>query len=127
MTAVAAAVAIPDAAPGQDAEDVDDDASWLRWAAAPDDRFLSLQTRSAAQDAADSIIGRCVAIIKDGDAHVYRRGMAVLALGRTLQREVCKDFRRSTSTQKFGQVLYDLYEIGEQSDAEKQGNNTQPG
>ncbi|CAM9253636.1 unnamed protein product, partial [Hapterophycus canaliculatus] len=84
-------------------EDADDDASWLHLAAAPDDKALSLQTRAAAQDAADSTISRCVAIIKDVDSHLYRRGMAVLALGRTLRRELCKNSRSPTSTQEFRQ------------------------
>lgn len=33
-------------------------------------------------------IARCAAVIKDAEANVYRRGLAVLALGRTLGREI---------------------------------------
>lgn len=119
MTAVAAAAtaAVPDAAAEHDVEDKkydnekEDDVSWLVLAAAaPDERALALQTRTAAQDAADSVIGRCATIIKDVDAHVYRRGLAVLALGRTLRRDLCcrNPAASSATTHKFRQVLYDL-------------------
>lgn len=67
---------------------IHDDAAWLLSVASLDERALALQTRRAARDAAVDAISRCVAIIKDTDAHVYRRGMAVFALGRTLGREL---------------------------------------
>lgn len=80
------AVAVPYAVEQQE-DDVVDDTAWLLSVASLDERALALQTRSAARDAAAEAISRCAAIIKDTDAHIYRRGMAVLALGRTLGRE----------------------------------------
>lgn len=80
-------VAVPFAAEKQEASVVDDTA-WLLSVASLDERALALQTRSAARDAAADAISRCAAIIKDTDTHIYRRGMAVLALGRTLGREL---------------------------------------
>lgn len=71
-------------------EDGVGDTSWLLSIASPDEAALSRQTRAAGQDAAADAVCRCAAIIKDIDAHVYRRGMAVLALGRTLARELGK-------------------------------------
>eukprot|EP00903_Cladosiphon_okamuranus_P016531 g15251.t1 len=79
---------IPAATGQRDESVVDDDSAWLLSVAALDERALALQTRSAARDAAADAISRCAAIVKDTDAHVYRRGMAVLALGRTLGREL---------------------------------------
>lgn len=82
------------------------DTVWLLSIAAPDERALLLQTRSAAQEAAADAISRCAAIIKDADSHVYRRGMAVLALGKTLGRELgIPQSRNSASMKKFRQVL----------------------
>lgn len=66
----------------------ENDTAWLLSVASPDERAISLQTRAAVQDAAHDAIGRCATIIKDSDANIYRRGMAVLALGRTLGREL---------------------------------------
>ena len=80
-------MAVPFAAEKQE-DSVVDDTTWLLSVASLDERALALQTRSAARDAAADAISRCAAIIKDTDAHIYRRGMAVLALGRTLGREL---------------------------------------
>lgn len=109
MTAKAAAASAAAVAElhQHDDEEEDDlgDTAWLLSVTAPDERALSLQTRSAAQEAASDAISRCAAIIKDADAHVYRRGMAVLALGRTLERELGKPLsRNSVSLQEFRQV-----------------------
>lgn len=79
--------AAPDAR-GQDEENVVDDTAWLLSVANLDERALALQTRTAARDAAADAISRCAAIIKGPDAHVYQRGLAVLALGKTLEREL---------------------------------------
>lgn len=112
MTAEVAAAAASAAAEAELHQDGDDDeedelgeTAWLLSVATPDERALSLQTRSAAQEAAADAISRCSAIIKDADAHVYRRGVAVLALGRTLGRELGKpQSRNSASVQEFRQV-----------------------
>lgn len=63
----------------------DNDTAWLLSVASPDERALSLYNRGAVQDGA---IGRCAAIINDTDVGVYRRGLAVLAMGRTLENEL---------------------------------------
>ncbi len=81
------------------------DTSWLLSIASPDEVALSRQTRAAGQDAAADAVRRCAAVIKDADAHVYRRGMAVLALGRTLARELGKpQSRQIVWMQDFRQV-----------------------
>lgn len=111
MTAEVAAAASSAAAKvelhqdGDEEQDDLGDTAWLLSVATPDERALSLQTRCAAQEAAADAISRCSAIIKDADAHVYRRGMAVLALGRTLGRELGKpQSRNSACMQEFRQV-----------------------
>ncbi|CAN0385161.1 unnamed protein product, partial [Ectocarpus sp. 12 AP-2014] len=78
------------AEPGGDEDDDDD--GWL-FAAACSDEI------GGSPDA----IGRYAAIIKDSDAHVYRRGMAVLAMGKALGRELGKLSGNSASVQKFRQ------------------------
>lgn len=66
-------------------EQDDDGAGWLFSLASADERACSfLQT----QISADDIIARCAAVVKDVEADVYRRGLAVLVLGRTLGREL---------------------------------------
>lgn len=82
-----AVAGIPAAAEQREERVVDDGSAWLLSVAALDEALV-LQTRSAGRDAAADAISRCAAIIKDTDAHVYRRGLAVLALGRTLGREL---------------------------------------
>lgn len=46
------------------------------------------QSRGAAFDSMLKAIDRCAASIKDADTHVYQRGVAVMALGRMLRREI---------------------------------------
>eukprot|EP00752_Nemacystus_decipiens_P001572 g1533.t1 len=87
MRAEETVVAIPYAVKPR-GDDVVDDTAWLLSVASLDEKALALQTHTAARDAAADAISRCAAIIKDTDAHVYRRGIAVLALGRTLGREL---------------------------------------
>ena len=63
----------------------DDGAEWLVSLASADERACSF---SQTQTCADDAIARCAAVVKDAEAHVYKRGLAVLALGRTLSREL---------------------------------------
>ena len=106
MTSPAVKVEEPAVTPFAEEHDRDvDDTAWLLSIAAPDEVALSRQTRAAGQDAAADAVRRCAAVVKDTDAHVYRRGMAVLALGRTLARELGKpQSRELVWMQDFRQV-----------------------
>lgn len=92
-TETAGPAGVSAAAAEQGGEDDDDDDGWL-FAAACSDGI------GGSPDA----IGRYAAIIKDTDAHVYRRGMAVLAMGKALGRELGKLSGNSASVQKFRKV-----------------------
>lgn len=92
-TETAGAAGVPAAAEQGGDDDDDDDDGWLFAAA-----------RSDGIGGSPDAIGRYAAIIKDTDAHVYRRGMAVLAMGKVLGRELGKLSGNSASVQKFRQV-----------------------
>lgn len=83
-----------------------DGAAWLVSLASADERASSF---SQAQTCADDDIARCAAVVKDGEADVYERGLAVLALGRTLGRELgSSQSRVSVAVGAFRQVcMYD--------------------
>lgn len=66
-------------------DEQDDGAAWLVSLASADERGCSF---SQTQTCVDDAVARCAAVIKDAEANVYRRGLAVLALGRTLGREL---------------------------------------
>lgn len=63
-------------------------AAWLLSLASGDERACSSPSWQETSCTDGHAIARCAAVIKDADADVYRRGLAVLALGRTLGREI---------------------------------------
>lgn len=82
--------------------DQDNGAEWLVSLASADERAPSF---SQTQTCADDAIARCAAVIKDAEADVYIRGLAVLALGRTLGRELGRSQSRdSVAVGAFRQV-----------------------
>lgn len=93
--ALAAAV-LPMAVAEGDGHTENSAAVWLLSVANPDKKALALQTRSVIRNATGYAVGRCAAIVKDTTTGIYERGLAVLALGRTLEREFADERQRNT-------------------------------
>lgn len=90
----------------------DEEATWLLSVASPNEKALALHTKAAVKDAAQEAVGRCTKIIKDTDAGIYRRGMAVLALGRTLAREMGRPPQMAGNRDSFAEVVRKVIVFG---------------
>lgn len=90
----------------------DEETAWLLSLASPNENTLALQTKAAAKDAAREAVSRCAKIIKSTDVDIYRRGMAVLALGRTLAREMGRSPQIPEDHDSFTEVVRNVSIVG---------------